>query len=180
MKLNDYVKQCCKNSEFKKYWEEDELFDGRSISEALTVLNEVDSNEVIKNNGIKKDKVHSNEIIFLELPDKSCPVADFLNSIQNQKLKEKTVRSIDLLSQEGSEARPPLSKYVKDGIFELRTQQSTNITRIFYFFIYGEKIILTNGYIKKQDEMDKSEFNRAKKYMNDYLSRTIVWARPKQ
>ena len=64
----------------------------------------------------------------------------------------------------------PLSRHVEDGIFELRTKQGNNIDRIFYFFVFGNKIIMTNGYIKKQEKIDNTELKRAKKYMNDYLN----------
>lgn len=170
MKLIDYIRKCCTNPEFKKYWEEDENSAGLTISEALELLAELDADELIKNKGIRKNGTYVNDLILLELPDGKCPVAEFLNDIQNQKLKEKTIRSIYLLAEEGRTARSPLSKYIRDGIFELRSKQSSNITRIFYFFVYGEQIILTNGYIKKQEEMDEREFEKAKKYMNDYLS----------
>ena len=46
----------------------------------------------------------------------------------------------------------PLSKYVTDGIYELRTKQQSNIDRIFYFFVFGNKVILTNGYVKKSQK----------------------------
>ncbi len=46
-----------------------------------------------------------------------------------------------------------------------------DITRIFYFFVIGQKIILTNGFVKKTQKTPKSEIELAKKYRNDYLNR---------
>ena len=34
---------------------------------------------------------------------------------------------------------------IEDGIFELRSKVSNDITRIFYFFVIGQKIILQTG-----------------------------------
>ena len=37
-----------------------------------------------------------------------------------------------------------------------------------YFFFYGGKAILTNGFIKKTDKTPKSAIDLAKKYRQDY------------
>ena len=47
----------------------------------------------------------------------------------------------------------------------------TFLTRIFYFFVVGNKAILTNGYIKKSQKMNSREFRKAKKYMSEYMKR---------
>jgi phage-related protein len=59
---------------------------------------------------------------------------------------------------------------VKDGIFELRTIQGNNITRILYFFVVGKQIVLTNGFIKKTQKTPKKEIELALKYRDDYKS----------
>lgn len=43
----------------------------------------------------------------------------------------------------------PYSEHLVDGIFELRAQSGSNISRILYFFVIGRKIVLTNGFVKK-------------------------------
>lgn len=184
MKLVDYIKKCLRNAKFKKCWEEENsdldniLFkesitkislNNSTIHEALKLLEEDDLKSIIDNKGIHPENVANTEIDFFEDKDK-CPVKDFLESIVDDKLKAKTLRNIVELSIEGSNARPPLSSYVDDGIFELRTKQSSNIDRIFYFFIFGNKIILTNGYIKKSQKLDKKEFEKAKRYRDIYMS----------
>ena len=58
-----------------------------------------------------------------------------------------------------------------DGIFELRTKQGSNITRIFYFFFVGKKAIITNGFVKKTQKTPKVEIELAKKYKADYERR---------
>lgn len=88
------------------------------------------------------------EILFYETEDGKCPVQEFLDSLE-PKLLTKTLRTIDLLEANGPLLREPYSKLLEDGIFELRTKQGTDITRVLYFFVVGKKAVLTNGFIKK-------------------------------
>ena len=88
------------------------------------------------------------EVEFYEKIDGSCPVAEFLD-ILDEKMFAKVARNIDILELHNINLREPLVKYLEEGIFELRTQVGNDITRIFYFFCVGKKIILTNGFIKK-------------------------------
>jgi phage-related protein len=110
------------------------------------------------------------EIIFYNSEDGKCPVQDFLDSL-NPKLLAKTLRTIDLLEHNGLQLREPYSKMLEDGIFELRTKQSSDITRVLYFFFVGGKIVLTNGFVKKSQKTPKAEKELAKKYKADYERR---------
>ena len=97
-------------------------------------------------------------IEFYEAKNGGCPLNNYLDSL-NPKLLAKTLKTIDLLEQNGSSLRSPYSEYLKDDIFELRTKQSTNITRILYFFVVGDKAILTNGFTKKQIKRLQKKLN---------------------
>ncbi|MGB3850384.1 MAG: type II toxin-antitoxin system RelE/ParE family toxin [Tunicatimonas sp.] len=44
--------------------------------------------------------------------------------------------------------------------------------RFLCFFVKGRKIIITNGFVKKQDKLPKSEKDKAIKYKKDYQQRT--------
>lgn len=110
------------------------------------------------------------EIFFYDTEDGRCPVREFLDSLE-PKLLAKTLRTIDLLEINGPSLREPYSKLLEDGIFELRTKQGTDITRILYFFVIGKKVILTNGLVKKSRKLPVSEKKLAKKYKNDYERR---------
>jgi phage-related protein len=44
--------------------------------------------------------------------------------------------------------------------------------RFLCFFFTDKKIIVTNGFLKKQQKLPKQEKDKALKYMNDYLKRT--------
>ena len=55
-----------------------------------------------------------------------------------------------------------LSKYLRDGIFELRVQLINTNSRSLYFFIEGKTIIFTHGFIKKTEKTPNSEIKKAK------------------
>lgn len=110
------------------------------------------------------------EIIFYNKPDGTEPVKDFLDSL-NVKMRAKMLRTILLLAENGSYLREPHSKLLQEGIFELRAKVGSDITRVLYFFYDGQKIILTNGFIKKSQKTPQAEIKRAKEYRKDYLNR---------
>lgn len=110
------------------------------------------------------------EIILYDTEEGRCPVQELLDSLE-PKLLAKTLRTIDLLEINGPALREPYSKSLENGIFELRTKQGTDITRILYFFIVGKKVVLTNGFVKKTQKTPKTEKELAKKYKTDYERR---------
>lgn len=83
-------------------------------------------------------------------------------------MRAKALSGVSLLQERGNTLREPYSTYIDKGIFELRIKVSSDISRIFYFFQAGRRIILTNGYVKKSQKMDKGEFERALAYKKDY------------
>ena len=110
------------------------------------------------------------DIEFYSDENNNTPVEAFLDSL-SPKIKSKTLRTIALLKSNGRNLGMPHSRYLRDGIFELRTQFGSNIDRILYFFYIDNKAVLTNGFIKKSQETPKEEISLAKKYRNDYLRR---------
>lgn len=111
------------------------------------------------------------DIDFYRLSNGKAPVEEFLDGL-NAKMRNKALDSLLLLENFGNALREPHSKSMGDGVFELRIKFSSDISRIFYFFFADNKIILTNGFIKKTRKTPKSEIELAKKYKADYESRT--------
>ena len=111
-------------------------------------------------------------IELYELPNGRKPVAEFIKSL-DVKMQVKAINSISLLEEFGTRLREPYSKSVGDGIFELRIKFASDITRIFYFFYVDNKIVLTNGFIKKTAKTPPGELAKAKQYKTDYERRHL-------
>lgn len=111
------------------------------------------------------------EIEFYKKESGVCPVEDYLLTL-DKKLLAKTMRVIELLKNNGTSIGMPYSKYIGDGIFELRSEQGSNITRIMYFFVKGDKAVLTNGFTKKTSKTPVKEIQIAKKFRANYERRT--------
>ncbi len=67
----------------------------------------------------------------------------------------------------------PHSKFLEDGIFELRVKSPDGIVRILYFFYDGKNIILTNGFVKKTQKTPREEIQKAKKYKQNYQKQCL-------
>jgi len=87
------------------------------------------------------------------------------------KMRIKALDSIEILEEKGNELHEPYSKYIRQGLHELRIQSSGDIARIFFFFQIGKRIILTNGFIKKKTKTPESEITLALKYKTEYERR---------
>ena len=110
------------------------------------------------------------DVEFYQFPSGEKPVADFLNSL-DKKMRAKALHSIAVLEEFGNALREPHSKPMGDGLFELRIKFASDISRIFYFFVVDNKIILTNGFVKKTMKTPKAELDLARRYKADYERR---------
>ena len=112
------------------------------------------------------------EVEYFEKEDGTYPAEEFILS-QDVKMRAKLFRLLELLEEKGNTLREPYSKSLDDGIFEIRAKQGSNITRVLYFYYIGNKIILTNGFIKKSQKTPPSEIDLAKKYRAEYEKRLV-------
>lgn len=111
------------------------------------------------------------QIEAYEKENQECPFDDFLSDL-SPKIKAKVLRDLDLLEVFGNRLREPYSKHLEDGIFELRTQLASDITRSLYFFYEGDRIIITHGFIKKTDE-NTTKGNSACKRISRRLDKEV-------
>lgn len=110
------------------------------------------------------------EVIFYETLDGECPIEEFLNSF-DKKMRAKIIGMLEILEERGNTLREPYSKFLGDGIFELRCKFGSDITRILYFFVYERKIVLTNGFVKKTIKTPVKQIQTAKVRRIDFLER---------
>ncbi len=110
------------------------------------------------------------EVDYYEDENGNKPVKAFIDSL-DEKMKAKVFGRLELLEEYGSMLGMPFSRHLDDGIFELRTVQGSNITRILYFFVVGERVILTHGFVKKTQKTPFREIDKAKKIRDDWMRR---------
>lgn len=121
------------------------------------------------------------EIEFYETENGREPAKEFILSLE-PKMQAKMLHEIDLLKENGIFLREPHTKMIEKGIYEIRAKQGSNISRVLYFFTIGQRIILTNGFIKKTQKTPKRYINYAKQCKKDYEARhtmkkeEILWA----
>jgi len=106
-------------------------------------------------------------IEFYETKSGDIPVENFLDSL-DIKMRAKALKEIIILKEFGTVLREPYSKSIQDGLFELRIKLASDISRIFYFFYVDQRIILTNGFIKKSQRTPRREIEKALSYKSDY------------
>jgi len=92
-------------------------------------------------------------------PNGDKPVLTFLQGLQG-KNKREAIALLQLVAERGNLLRPPQSKIVETGLFELRGHQ----VRIFFMFRPGQRIILLDGMVKKQDEIPEPVLRRIRAY----------------
>jgi hypothetical protein len=76
-------------------------------------------------------------------------VRDFIRALKDDRAFKEARALIDLLADQGNQLRPPRSKPLGDGLFEMRGQQ----VRIFYTFRPGRRIVLLDAMVKKRDDI---------------------------
>jgi phage-related protein len=65
----------------------------------------------------------------------------------------------------------PHAKYIGADIFETRFRGQEGHIRVLYFFYDQDKVIFTNGFIKKTGKTPKNEIEKAIERGNKYLNK---------
>lgn len=110
------------------------------------------------------------QVIAFEKGNGEVPVKEFINGT-NVKMRAKIYGLLEILEEKGNLLREPYSKHLEEGIFELRCKYGSDITRVLYFFYYGNKIVLTNGFVKKTQKTPRSEIKLAKERRRIFIER---------
>lgn len=110
------------------------------------------------------------DIRVYETRDGEIPVQEFLDALLAKKA-QKVLRDIDVLETYGPRWGMPHVRSLPGGMYELRTEHSSDIFRTFFFHWQHTVLVLTNGYQKKSQKMDRQEFERAQRYREDWLQR---------
>lgn len=112
---------------------------------------------------------------FYETDDGKSDVWDFLEELRGKSAKNKDARiqykqivlCIELLQEKGTYLPDNITKFIDDGIWELRPGHN----RIFYFYYDKNTFILLHHFRKKTNKTPPSEIRKAKNERDDYLLR---------
>jgi phage-related protein len=76
-------------------------------------------------------------------------------------------RMIELLAEYGPLLRPPHSRAMGDGLFELRPRGRSGIGRALYCFISGQRVLVVHAFIKKTQKTPDSDLKLARKRIKE-------------
>lgn len=91
------------------------------------------------------------------------PALDYFNSLDKQE-KALAFRLFELMATEGKILNIQKFRHEGDGIYAFKPKPH----RFLCFFFEGQKIIITNGFEKKRDDLPLNEKDRAMRYQRDY------------
>lgn len=111
-----------------------------------------------------KGKVFTIEWYFHE-KQKSQSKEYFLGLDLSQ--RKKTMNLFQLMGEVGKILNIEKFRNEGNGVYAFKPQPD----RFLCFFTKGNKIIITNGFVKKSDKLPESEKEKALKYMKDYNDR---------
>jgi phage-related protein len=111
---------------------------------------------------------------FYETPTGRCPVREFLDELKEADPDDFAAVMAGLAKLRNRQYhRPPLSKPVRDDLFELRHVGKLN-TRVLYFFARGQRIITVHGIRNKAREVSRRDRKVALERKEDWLSRNPI------
>ena len=110
-------------------------------------------------------------IEFYETRSGRCPVREFLDALKEDNPDDFAAVMAGLAKLRNRQYhRLPLSKPIRDDLFELRHVGKLN-TRVLYFFAKGQRIIAVHGIRNKAKEISKRDRSVALERKEDWVSR---------
>lgn len=98
--------------------------------------------------------------------DGKIPALEYFNSLDDDD-KIKTLDLFRLMATEGKIFNKQKFRNEHDQIYAFKPKPH----RFLCFFFVGKRIVVTNGFIKKQDDLPSEEKKRALRYQRDYEKR---------
>lgn len=100
-----------------------------------------------------------------------CPVREFIDSL-DFKTQRKFFFVKELLEEFGHKLPLPHAKFIGNDIFEIRFRGQEGHVRVLYFFCHQDKVIFTNGFIKKTGKTPRNQIEIATERRTKYLNKT--------
>lgn len=79
-------------------------------------------------------------------------------------------RMVELLMEFGPDLRMPHSRAMGDGLFELRPRGREGVGRVFYCFVFGQRVVILHAFIKRTMETPDRELKVARRRMKEVIS----------
>ena len=111
-------------------------------------------------------------VVFVETNNQKIPFEEFIEEL-NLDEQQDVFAAIDKLCDLKNKnliIPSKLSKFIREGIFELRVHHKDKISRSFYFYFINQQIVFTHGFIKKTEKIPNKEIEKAIKLKNEYKS----------
>jgi phage-related protein len=110
-------------------------------------------------------------IEFYETAHGRSPVREFLEKLKDSDINDFAIIMAGLAKLRNQQYhKPPLSKSIGGGLFELRHVGKLN-TRLLYFFTKGQRIIAVHGIRNKAREISRQDLKVAMERKEDWLAR---------
>lgn len=115
------------------------------------------------------------ELVFYEDKRGHCEVLEYLENLYSKKNTDKESRIIyckiqayfNMLEKNGTRLSKKITKHLTGSIWELRPLK----TRIFYAYYKDNKFVILHYFVKKTRKTPKTELERAKSNLKDFLER---------
>ena len=91
---------------------------------------------------------------------------DFMSTL-DEGAEQKVYYSIDILKTQKRVSKK-FAEYIREGVYELKTEYEGNIYRVFFCFDKGHVVILFNGFHKKTQKTPEGEIREAIRLKNEY------------
>ena len=108
--------------------------------------------------------------VYFQTDSGRVPVKEFIDSLHDR-TQQKYFTVAGLLEEYGKSLPNPHADYIGNDIYELRFTGIEGQIRVFYFFYFENKIVFTNGFVKKTQKAPKREMDLAQRRRNLYFER---------
>ena len=106
--------------------------------------------------------------IYFQTDSGRLPVKEFIDSL-HERTQQKYFEIVGLLENYGKSLPKPHTDALGEDIHELRFSGIEGRIRVLYFFYFEQKIIFTNGFIKKRQKAPKKSLELAKERRRFYI-----------
>ncbi len=128
-----------------------------------------------KNSPSPSDAKAEYSVEFVKMQSASTPFISFLEELNTQERAEilAYIEEFRVAKSSASPIADALTKYLGNGILELRVRHTNRISRSLFFYFAGKRIIFTHGFIKKTRTTPRVELEKAERYRSEFLRQNI-------